>query len=244
MFMSSLDKISSHPSKDTLQIRDSDHSLQLEYSIVHHCSFCCPSVTADTPPWPLFTSLIHAHSPSTDSFHSVTSKTEQEQFLALNISCFPFSWSYHSVGLVIAYSHMSRVCELSVPHKYQVQPAFQPSSKDSECSASGFPKVTVFLPSWLVRRKNVPIAAKETLWQPGVKHMTRVSSQLLWKQGAQGKSQGSSTHFVVSSRHCKDVGSDGPAHVPDNIIELVQQLWWPGVSRGIIACPDKHSAIL
>lgn len=124
--MSSLDKISSHPAEDTLQIRDSDHLLQLEYSTVHHCSFCCPSVTADTPPWPLFTSLIHAHSPSTDSFHSVTSKTEQEQLSALNTSCFPFPCSYHSMGLVIACSHIRRVCELSVPHKINFSLHFFP----------------------------------------------------------------------------------------------------------------------
>ena len=40
-----------------------------------HCSFCCPSVTAvDTDPWPLLTSLMHTHCPSTDSFHRVTCK--------------------------------------------------------------------------------------------------------------------------------------------------------------------------
>lgn len=124
--MSSLDKISSHPAKDTSQIRNSGHLLQLEYAMVHHCSFCCPSVTADTPPWPLFTSLIHAHSPSTDSFHSVTSKKEHEQLSALKKSCFPFSCSYHSMGLVIACSHMRRVCELSVPHKMKLSLHFYP----------------------------------------------------------------------------------------------------------------------
>lgn len=37
-----------------------------------HCSLCCVSVMVDTAPWPLLTSLIHAHWPSIDSFHSVT----------------------------------------------------------------------------------------------------------------------------------------------------------------------------
>lgn len=40
-----------------------------------HCSFCWPSVTeVDTEPWPLLTSLMHTHCPSTDSFHRVTCK--------------------------------------------------------------------------------------------------------------------------------------------------------------------------
>lgn len=91
MFTSSLDKTSSHLIQETLQIRYSDCFQQLGWSVPHHCSFCCPSGTADTPPWPLLTSLMHAHSPSTDSFHSVTSKTEQEKVLALNILSFSFS---------------------------------------------------------------------------------------------------------------------------------------------------------
>lgn len=38
-----------------------------------HCSFCWASVMeADPEPWPLLTSLMHTHCPSTDSFHRVT----------------------------------------------------------------------------------------------------------------------------------------------------------------------------
>lgn len=45
-----------------------------------HCSFCWPSVTeADTEPWPLLTSLMHTHCPSTDSFHRVTCKPAHTQ---------------------------------------------------------------------------------------------------------------------------------------------------------------------
>lgn len=116
--------------------------------MVHHCSFCCPSATADTPPWPLFTSLKHAHSPSTDSFHSVTSKTEHEQLSALNISCFPFSCSYHSMGLVIACSYVRRVCELSVPHKIKFSLHFYPQVRSHNAVQAvskgyGFPALLI-----------------------------------------------------------------------------------------------------
>lgn len=62
--------------------------------------------------------------------------------------------------------------------------------------------------------------------------------------GSVSRTHRSSTHLVVASRHSKDVCSDGPAHVPDNVIELVQQLRGPGVSRGVVTRPDKHPAVL
>lgn len=44
-------------------------------ALLPHCSFCWPSVTEDTAPWPLLTSLMQAHWPSRDSFHNVTCQT-------------------------------------------------------------------------------------------------------------------------------------------------------------------------
>lgn len=181
--MSSLDKISSHPAKDTLQIRDSDHLLQLEYSVVHHCSFCCPSVTAVTPPWPLFTSLIHTHSPSTDSFHSVTSKTGGT---ALNTSCFPFSCSYHSTGLVIACCHMSRVCELSVPHKIKFSLHFCPPVRTQNAVQVVFQRLGSSCPLDQSEEKMSPLQQRR-FYNSRVlnKWKQPVSFQLLWKQGTQ-----------------------------------------------------------
>lgn len=46
---------------------------------VCHCSFCCVSVMLETAPWPLLTSLMHAHWPSMDSFHRVTCRRHRRR---------------------------------------------------------------------------------------------------------------------------------------------------------------------
>lgn len=52
------------------------------------------------------------------------------------------------------------------------------------------------------------------------------------------------TYFVVPAWNCQDVSSDGPAHVPHNIIEFVEEFGRPGVARRVVARPYKHSPIL
>lgn len=52
------------------------------------------------------------------------------------------------------------------------------------------------------------------------------------------------TYLVVSSGHSQDVAGDGPADVPNHVVEFVQEFGRPGVSRGIITCPDEYATIL
>lgn len=51
-------------------------------------------------------------------------------------------------------------------------------------------------------------------------------------------------HLVVSSRNSQYISSDGPADVPNNIIELMEQFGRPGVSCGVVTRPDKHTSVL
>lgn len=51
-------------------------------------------------------------------------------------------------------------------------------------------------------------------------------------------------YLVVSSGHGQDVARDGPADVPNYIVEFVQEFSGPGVSGGIITCPDEYATIL
>jgi len=48
--------------------------------------------------------------------------------------------------------------------------------------------------------------------------------------------------LVVSATHSKDVARDRPAHVPDNILKGVQDLWSPSAS--ILLSPYNHPSIL
>ena len=52
------------------------------------------------------------------------------------------------------------------------------------------------------------------------------------------------SHLVLSSRDSQDVSSDGPADVPNHIVELVQQLGCPGVPCWGVTCTDKHTSVL
>lgn len=51
-------------------------------------------------------------------------------------------------------------------------------------------------------------------------------------------------YLIVSTRNCQYVSSDGPADVPDDIVELMEQFGRPGVACRVIARPDKHTPIL
>lgn len=55
---------------------------------------------------------------------------------------------------------------------------------------------------------------------------------------------GNGVYLIVSTWHGQDVCCDGPAHVPHNIIELMQEFGWPHIAWGIIAGPNKHSTVL
>lgn len=96
------------------------------------------------------------------------------------------------------------------------------------------------------KEKNSPLQQRRIYNSPNLNKTDYSPSHMSSSENmaCRSKRQSSSTHFIVSSRHCKNICSNGPTHMPDNIVELVQQLWWPWVSRGIITCPDKHSAIL
>lgn len=53
-----------------------------------------------------------------------------------------------------------------------------------------------------------------------------------------------SANLVVASRHGQDVASDGPADVPNHVVELVQQFGRPRVARRLVARPDEHASVL
>lgn len=50
--------------------------------------------------------------------------------------------------------------------------------------------------------------------------------------------------LVVASRHGQDVSSDGPADVPNHVVELVQQFGRPRVACRLVARPDEHTSVL
>lgn len=52
------------------------------------------------------------------------------------------------------------------------------------------------------------------------------------------------TDLVVAPRHGQDVAGDGPADVPNHVVELVQQFGRPRVARRLVACPDEHASVL
>lgn len=51
-------------------------------------------------------------------------------------------------------------------------------------------------------------------------------------------------HLVVSSGNRQDVSRDGPADVPNHVVELVQQLGRPRVPRRVVARPDEDAPVL
>ena len=51
-------------------------------------------------------------------------------------------------------------------------------------------------------------------------------------------------YLVVPAGDGEDVSSDGPADVPDDIVELVEQLGRPGVPCRVLTRPDKHPPVL
>lgn len=50
--------------------------------------------------------------------------------------------------------------------------------------------------------------------------------------------------LVVAPRHGQDVAGDGPADVPNHVVELVQQFGRPRVARRLVARPDEHASVL
>ena len=64
---------------------------------VCHCSLCCVSVMVETAPWPLLTSLIQAHWPSIDSFHSVTYTTNTFTAARLLAVFFFWEWEHRNI---------------------------------------------------------------------------------------------------------------------------------------------------
>lgn len=59
-----------------------------------------------------------------------------------------------------------------------------------------------------------------------------------------GAGGGGSRHLVVATRNRQDVPRDGPADVPNDVVELVQQLGRPRVPRRVVARPDEDASVL
>ena len=81
-------------------------------ALLPHCSFCWPSVTEDTAPWPLLTSLMQAHWPSRDSFHNVTCQTGRS---TVNMAC-----TENGIGADMRsnYAFCMKRCK---PHRHQTR---------------------------------------------------------------------------------------------------------------------------
>lgn len=57
-------------------------------------------------------------------------------------------------------------------------------------------------------------------------------------------SGGGSLYLVVATRNRQDVACDGPADVPNDVVELVQQLGRPRVPRRVVTRPDEDASVL
>ena len=75
-------------------------------------------------------------------------------------------------------------------------------------------------------------------------HTHTQAGGLVLRLGQPAGASCSTSHLVVSTRNRQDVSCDGPADVPDHIVELVQQLGRPRVPGGVVTRPDKHASVL
>lgn len=77
-------------------------------------------------------------------------------------------------------------------------------------------------------------------------HQQRSSENLREQEKYSGIKEHKNNHLylVVSSGNGQYVSSDGPADVPNNIVELMQQFGRPGVSCRVVARPDEHASVL